>query len=142
MTDGLITISLNSESDYINIFCKEYKNLIETPDGFLVKCCHLQKTAIHFCCGSKKNSKFQKARAQRLLWAKYILLNQEERKVLKDNKTKNIIFFFERKKTRYAVICKPINIDKKIIRLISGFVVGGKRAMDYREANPPYSYYQ
>lgn len=141
MMDRLSTIFLRSENDYINKFCEEYKDPIKTPDGFIIKCIYLRKTAIHFICGGK-STKFQKARAQRLLWAKYILLNPDERKLLIDRKTNNIIFFFDKNRKYYAVICRPIDESKKILELISGFIVSGNRITTYREANPPYEYFQ
>ncbi len=142
MMNGLCTIFLRSEDDYINKFCEEYKNPIETPDGFIIKCTCLRKTAIHFIYGSFKPAKFQKSRAQRLLWAKYILLNPDERKLLIDKKTNNIIFFFDKNRKYYAVICRPIDESKKILELISGFIVSGNRITAYREANPPYEYFK
>lgn len=136
---GLTFVDLNSESDYISLFCKEYGNAISTEDGFIVECKYPLATAKHICHGGKKNAPFQKARAQRILWPKYILSNPVERKVLIDNQTGYIIFFFEKGKTAYAVVCSKLKNGN--LNLTTGFLVDGKRAMAYRKGKQPYSFY-
>jgi len=73
-------------------------------------------------------------------WPKYILLNPDKRKILKDSTTGNIVFFFEKGKTAYAVICNPLKDGK--LNLISGFVVGGPRKANYCNGKPPYEFYR
>ena len=134
--DTLKTIFLNSEQEYIDKFCAEYKDEIKTPDGFIIVCKYLNETALHICGG--KSKKFQPTRARYILWPKYILLHLQERTKLFDNSSKNIIFFLDRSKISYAVICGKLRDGR--LNLISGIVVGGKRAVDYRKGNPPYSF--
>lgn len=136
--NGLKTIECGTEEEYIKIFYQEYAGEINTPDGFKIICRDLERRAKHFCGG--KQEIFQKSRAQRILWAKGILLlDPSERKVLVDQKTKNFIFFFAGGKTSYAVICSQI---KGCLDLISGFIVGGKRAEAYKNGELPYLFYQ
>ena len=130
---------LSDKTEYIKKFCELYTDEIKTPDGLNIGCKDPKKSAVHFCRGGKDGDDFQPARAQRIGWAKYILLHPEERKVLLDTETKNIIFFFEKGRTSYAVICRPINESK--FELISGFIVGGFRALAYREGRKPYEFY-
>lgn len=137
--DGLITIIRETEEEYIADFCEAYKDDIHTPDGFVVFCKYLRTTAIHFCRGNKKGAKFQKTRAMRIMWAKYILMNPDERIVLKDISTGNTLFFMTREKTPHVVICKKLN-DKW--NLISSFAVGGDRAKKYLKGEHPYEYYK
>lgn len=134
----LITISRETEQEYIDLFCSEYKNSITTPDGFVIVCKHPEETARHICGG--KTKKFQEPRARYILWPKYIFQKTDERIVLRDNSSKNIIFFFEKKRIAYAVICSPLKSGE--LNLISGFITGGKRVVDYRKGNPPYSFYK
>jgi len=136
--DELITIFPESEKEAIERFCSEYENEINTPNGFVVVCKYPVETAKHICGGKKR--KFQSTRARYILWPKYIFLHPEERIVLQDNKTKNLIFFHEEKSIAYAVICRPLRGGK--LDLISGFVVRGTRAVKYREGRPPYSFYK
>jgi len=139
---GLTYVSVGSEKEYVDLFRNAYGKPIKTPDCFTVECKYLEQTALHFLYGSGKNKKFQPARASRIYYADYILKNPSERKVLLDNKTKNLVFFFERKKgkIRYAVVCSVLKNGN--LNLISGFVVGEKRAVKYRDNKPPYSFYQ
>lgn len=136
--EALRTIFLSSEKGYIDEFCNEYKDSIKTPDCFTVVCKYPVGTAKHICGGRKK--KFQPVRARYILWPKYILLHPEERTVLFDNKSKNLIFFLDKSHIPYAVICKPSKDGK--LNLISGFVVGGKRLVNYRKIELPYSLYK
>lgn len=129
---------LASEAEYIAKFCELYKDEINTPDGFHVVCLNPEKQAKHFCRGSDGRF-FQKARAVRICWASYILLNVECRKVLLDTSTNNVIFFFEKGKTSYAVVCSQLKNSK--LNLISGFIASGARAIAYREVKPPYKFY-
>ena len=135
--DELKTVFPKSEDEAINIFCSEYQNQIKTLDGFTILCKNPHKTAIHICGG--KQGKFQEVRARYVLWPKYILLHPDERRVLVDNKSKNFIFFLYKHKIPYAIICSPLKDGK--LNLISGFIATGKRAVDYRKGNPPYSFY-
>ncbi|MFH1694213.1 MAG: hypothetical protein ABH880_00455 [Patescibacteria group bacterium] len=139
---GLTYVSVGSEEDYIDLFTKKYGAPIKTPDCFTVECKYLRQTALHFLYGKKKSGKFQPARASRIYYAEYILENPNERKTLLDTQTGNLIFFFERAKgkIRYAVICSVLKDDN--LNLISGFVVGGKRAEEYRDGKLPYTFYQ
>ncbi len=134
---GLITLIRDTEAEYIQDFCEAYKDEITTPDGFVIFCKYLEQTAKHFCCG--KNGPFQKTRAMRILWAKYILMNPDERIVLKDMTTGNTMFFLTRTKTPHIVICNKL--DGKW-NLISAFAVNGKRAQQYRKGQPPYEFFQ
>lgn len=135
--DGIITIIRETEAEYIADFCEAYKDEIHTPDGFVVFCKYLEATAKHVCCG--KDGKFQKTRAMRIMWAKYILLNPTERIVLKDVSTDNTLFFMTREKTPHVVVCKKLG-DKW--NLISSFAVGGDRAKKYLKGEHPYEYYK
>ncbi len=136
--ENLPHFCLSDEAEYIKKFCELYADEIKTPDDLSIICRDLEKTARHFCCGGN-GCIFQPARAQRIGWAKYILLHPDERKILLDTETKKIIFFFEHKRTAFAVICVPIKENQ--LNLISGFVVGGKRAIAYREGKKPYEFY-
>ena len=115
------------------LFC--IKDEIKTPDGLTVFCKYLEKTAKHFCCG--KNGPFQKTRAQRILWAKYILFNPSERILLKDTSTGNRLFFLTRKRLPHVVVCNKL--DGKL-NLVSSLLVGGGRAEKYRKGEPPYEF--
>jgi len=128
---------IETEEDYFTKFCELYGSEIYTPDGFCVVCKRLKETAIHACGGKEK--KFQKARAARIEWPMYILLNPDKRKVLKDTQSGNLVFFFEKGNTAYAIICSELTNGK--LNLISGFVVGGNRRIKYREGKPPYEFY-
>ncbi len=139
MALALTTICLSSEIDYIERFCEIYKDEIITPDGFRIICKYPKETAKHFCRGGDKKQ-FQAGRAYRIEWGKDILLNPKERKVLLDNKTNNLIFFYENGRVAYAVICSPQKNGQ--LNLVSGFIVGGRRTIDYREGKPPYSFYE
>lgn len=134
--NGLTTLHRDTEDEYIKEFCEVYKEEIHTPDGFVIFCKYLESTAKHVCCGTEKV--FQKTRAMRILWAKYILLNPEERIVLKDTSTDNLLFFLTRTKIPHVVVCKKLE-DKW--NLISSFAVGGKRAEQYRKGKPPYEFF-
>lgn len=136
--EGLTFYELPDEQAYIAKFCEIYKDGINTPDGFSIVCLYPEKTAKHFCCGGE-NRKFQKSRVARIGWAKYILLNVSRRKILLDTSTKNIIFFFEKGRTAYTVVCAP-RVDSRL-NLITGFLVKGQRAEKYRLAKPPYQFY-
>ena len=134
----LIYVSLNSEHAYIDKFCEEYKDKIKTPDCFTIVCKYLERTARHVCGG--RNYKFQEDRANRILWPKSIFLNPEKRKVLLDQKTKKLIFFLEKGRTNYAVICSRFKNEN--LNFISGFIVGGNRAKAYKEDRNKYPYYK
>jgi len=133
---GLKTLFCGTEEEYIQEFCEIYKEEIHTPDGFIVFCKYLESTAKHVCRGGKKGP-FQETRAMRIPWAKYILMNPDERIVLKDTSSDNILFFLTRKKMPHLVVCKKL--DNKW-NLISSLVVGGKRAEKYRKGKPPYEF--
>ena len=134
---SLSNLFLNSEQEYIEEFCKAYKDPIKTSDGFTVYCNNINQRAHHFCCGTI--NKFQPVRAQRILWAKYILLNPEERTILGNVKDKNsLLFFMARKRDSYLVICRVIN--DKDLDLISGYPVFGKKSEDYKKPNFPYKF--
>ena len=136
--DNIVTLFLNSEQEYIDRFCEEYKNPILTPDGFIIECKYLKKTAYHFCCG-KNGKHFHQARASKILWAKYILMNCDQRIILQDCRTNNLIFFLS-KRTPYAVICSILYENK--LNLISGFMVSGKRGVAYKNGKPPYVFFK
>src|SRR3990167_2778346 len=102
--EGLSTLFWETEEEYIQKFCETYKDEIKTPDGYIVFCKYIDKTAKHFCRG-KDGKTFQKTRAQRILWAKYILLNLNERIVLIDTSTDNILFFLTRERCSHLVVC-------------------------------------
>jgi len=129
---------IDTEEENYDRFCEVYKEEICTPDGFCIVCINPRERAKHICGGAEK--KFQKDRARRLEWPKYILLNPDKRKVLRDTTTGYIIFFFEKKKIAYAVICHPLSNGK--LNLISGFIVGSKRRMNYSNGKPPYEFYR
>jgi len=135
--NGLTTLIRDTEDEYIKDFCEAYKDEICTPDGFVVFCKYLEKTAKHVCCG--KDGPFQKTRAMRILWAKYILMNPSERIILKDTTTGNTLFFLTRTKTPHIVICKKL--DNKW-NLVSAFPVSGERAQQYKKGQPPYEFFQ
>lgn len=137
--NGLVTLLRDTEEEYIAEFCEAYKDEIFTPDGFVIFCKYLESTAKHICRGSKKGAKFQITRAQRIMWAKYILMNPDERIILTDTSTNNTLFFMTRERTPHIVICKKLG-DKW--NLISSFAVGGDRAKKYFKAEPPYEYYK
>ena len=128
---------IETEEEIYDKFCELYSQDICTPDGFCVVCIEPRKRAKHICGGSEK--KFQKDRARRLEWPKYILLNPDKRKILKDTVTGNLIFFFEKKKTAYAVVCRPLKDGR--LNLISGFLVGGQRRDSYSNGKPPFEFY-
>lgn len=129
---------IETEEEYCNKFCEIYSEPINTPDGFRIICKNPRERAKHICCGS--DNIFQKARASRIEWPKYIFLNPKERKILLDTQTKNLIFFFEKGKTGYAAICSQLGSGQ--LNLISGFVVAGKRKENYRDGKPPYNFYE
>ena len=128
---------LSSEDEYYEKFCEIYKEEIITPDGFCVVCKFPKERARHICGGG--SHKFQKDRAGRIGWPKHILLNPENRVILFDTQTKNLVFFFEKNRTSYVVICSEMKDGK--FNLISGFLVSGNRAKKYKEAKPPYKFY-
>jgi len=119
-------------------FCNTYREEITTPDGFVVFCKYLEQTAKHFCRG-KDGKTFQKVRAQRMLWAKYILMNPSERIVLNDTQTSNTLFFLTKKRHPHLVVCRKLGTKWN---LISSFAVGGKRAEKYRNGKSPYVFYK
>jgi len=138
--DGLRNLFFGlDKKEYIKEFCKEYKYPIKTPDGFIVSCKYLEKTAHHFCCG--QINEFQIKRAQRVLYAKYILLNPEERTIIENQKTKdNLLFFFSRKRNFYIVICRIVkgrNLD-----LVSGYPISGKKVLLLQKPHSPYRLYR
>jgi hypothetical protein len=132
--EHLTTLFLNTENEYIEKFHETYRDDFNTPDGFTICCKYLEATAKHFCCG--KNGSFQKTRAQRILWAKYILLNPNERIILTDTTTNNIIFFFT--KHSHCIICRKLG---EKLNLISSFIASGKRKNMYKNGKPPFIYY-
>lgn len=134
--NGLVTLHRETEAEYLEAFYEEYKEDFCTPDGFTIFCKYPETTAKHFCCGKK--GPFQKVRAMRILWAKYILLNPSERIVLKDTSSGNTLFFLTRTKTPHIVICRKLEGKWN---LVSSFAVGGKRAEQYRNGEPPYEYF-
>lgn len=137
-TGGLTTLFRETEEEYIADFCAAYKDEIITPDGFVVFCKYLEETAKHVCRGKDKKT-FHKVRAQRILWAKYILMNPGERIVLTDTQTSNTLFFLTRSKSPHVVVCKKLGDRWNII---SSHVVGGERAEKYRKGEPPYVFYK
>lgn len=137
-TDGLITLIRDTEEEYIREFCAAHQDDIITPDGFTVFCKYPEKTARHICRG-KEDKVFQKTRAQRILWAKFILLHPDERIVLTDNQSKNLLFFLTRHRHPHLVVCSKL--DEKW-NIISSFAVSGKRAEKYRNGEPPYDFYK
>jgi len=134
--NGLTTLLRDTEDEYIEDFCQAYQDEICTPDGFIVFCKYLKETGKHFCCG--KNGVFQKTRAMRILWAKYILMNPSERIILTDTTTGNTLFFLTKTATPHVVICKKLGNKWN---LISAFAVGGKRAQQYRKGQHPYTFF-
>jgi hypothetical protein len=136
--DGLKTVFPKSENEAIDIFCSEYQDQIKTPDGFTIICKNPRKIVIHICGG--KQGEFQQVRARYTLWPQYILLHPEDRTILIDNSSKNFVFFLYKHPIPYAVICSPLKNGK--LNLISGFIVTGKRVVDYRKGNSPYSFYK
>lgn len=136
--DGLTTLIRETEEQYIQDFCNAYKDEFTTPDGFVIICKYLEQTAKHVCCGGDGGA-FQPVRAQRILWAKFILMNPSERIILTDTQTKNTIFFLTRSRHPHVVICRKLG-DKW--NLISSFAVGGKRAEKYRNGKPPYEFFK
>ncbi|MDP2749833.1 MAG: hypothetical protein Q8O89_03300 [Nanoarchaeota archaeon] len=136
MYEGLTTVCLDTEEEHIQRFCDEYKDEIVTPDGFVIFCKYPEKTAKHICCG--KNGVFQKTRAQRILWPKYILLNPSERIVLIDTTNKSTLFFFTKRRKPHLVVCNELGGK---LNLISSFAVGGKRIEKYRNGESPYEFY-
>lgn len=137
-TDGLVTLCRETEEEYIEEFCNAYKDEIVTPDGFVIFCKYLEQTAKHVCRGQDKKT-FQRVRAQRILWAKFILMNPSERIILSDTQSSNTLFFLTDTKRPHVVVCKKLG-DKW--NLISSFAVGGKRAEKYRNGKPPYTFYK
>jgi len=139
--NNLQSIFYNSEKEYIEEFCKEYKDPIKTPDGFIVLCQNIKQKAYHFCEGSVH--KFQRRRAQRILYPKYIFLYPEERVILKNQNIKNkLFFFFYRKRNSYLIICRIMNKNKLDLDLTSGYPIFGKKIKDLLGPNPPYKFYQ
>lgn len=67
---------IGTEDGYYKRFCEIYGTDIKTPDGFCITCKNLEGTARHVCGGAQKI--FQKARACRIEWPKYILLHPEK----------------------------------------------------------------
>lgn len=139
---NLSSVFYNSEKEYIEEFCREYKDPIKTPDGFIVRCQNVRQQADHFCRGGKSGiHKFQEARAHRILYAKYILLHPKERTILKNSKTQDkLLFFFHEKRNSYLVICHIVN--KNNLDLISGYPIFGKKVQDLLNPKPPYKFYQ
>lgn len=135
--DGLINLFRESEDDYIEAFCQEFKEEFSTPDGFLIICKYLNATARHICRGSKGGI-FQEARARRILWAKYILMNPHERIILKDTSSGNTLFFLTKENNPHVVVCKKLDGKWNII---SSFVVSGDRAKKYLKGTPPYEFF-
>jgi hypothetical protein len=137
-TDGLITLIRDTEDEYIQEFLVAHQGDITTPDGFTVFCKYPEKTALHICRGGD-GKVFQKTRAQRILWAKFILLHPEERIVLKNSQNNNLLFFLTRQRTPHLVVCNKLDGKWNII---SSHAVGGKRAEQYRNGTPPYGFYK
>ena len=133
----LTAIFRDTEAEFIRYFCETYKNEMQTPDGFSVFCKYPEDTAKHFCRGT--SGVFQRTRAQRMGWVKYILFNPSERNVLIDTNTKKILFFFTRRRKPHLIVCEKL--DGKL-NLISGFPVRGERAERYRNGDPPYVFYR
>jgi hypothetical protein len=50
------------------------------------------------------------------------------------------VFFFEKGKTAYAVICAMLGDNN--LNIISGFIVAGTRKLKYRNGKPPFEFYQ
>ena len=137
-TDGLITLIRDTEEEYIEEFLAAHQDDIITPDGFTVFCKYPEATARHICRG-KEGKVFQITRAQRILWAKFILLHPEERIVLKNSQNNNLLFFLTRQRQPHLVVCNKVDGKWNII---SSHAVGGKRAEQYRNGTPPYGFYK
>ena len=136
--NGLKSIFRDTEEEYIQEFCEAFKEEIQTPDGFTVFCKYLRKTAIHICRG-QDGKVFQPARAQRILWAKYILMHPNERIVLTNEITGNLLFFLTKERNPHLIVCNKLEEKWNII---SSHLVGGKRAKAYLSGKPPYPYYK
>lgn len=97
---------LGTRQEYFDRIRLEYATSITLPEGGEVLFyLNYDKNCDHFICGSK-SSNVNSFRAQRILWMRFVLENQNVRTVVKSVANGNILFCCE--ELSYVVVCNSI----------------------------------
>lgn len=108
LTESPPLLILGTQQEYIDRIRSEYDGVeIQLPEGATTKFyLNRDKDCEHFICGKGK-VKVNPARAQRILWIRFVLENSHVRVVKKNLKNGNIIFYCS--ELNYIVICSQLS---------------------------------